>query len=114
MELSEFEIKRIEKLFGGFCDKRVPGYLRNRIRVEYRIRNAEVELFESRPLHDDPETWISTPIARFKKSPSSNKWILYQADRNTQWMRYLPCEPHRDIEALLQVVERDAIGSFWG
>jgi hypothetical protein len=112
--LSEFEIKRIEKLFGAFCDRRVPRHLRNRIRVEFRIRNSEVELFESRPLYNDPDTWVSTRVARFKKSTGSGTWILYWADRNAQWKRYVPCDPERDIETLLEIVEQDVIGSFWG
>lgn len=114
MELSEFEIRRIEKLFRGFCEKRVPAHLRDRIRVEFRIRGDEVELFESRPLYNDPQTWVSTRVARFKKSTGSGNWVLYWADRDAQWKRYLPCEPRRDIEALLQAVEQDAIGTFWG
>lgn len=114
MTLSEFEIKRIEKLFGHFCDRRVPEQLRGQIRVEFRIRDTDVELFESRPLYSDPSTWVSTRIARFHKSVSNGSWIVYWADRNAQWKQYEPCAPHRDIEALLQVVEEDAIGTFWG
>ncbi|MGE4542989.1 MAG: DUF3024 domain-containing protein [Pedobacter sp.] len=114
MTLSEFEIRRIEKLFKSFCDRRVPERLREQIRVEFRVRDDAVELFESRPLYNDPSTWVSTRIARFKKTSRNGSWIVYWADRNAQWKRYEPCVPHRDIEALLQVVEEDAIGTFWG
>ncbi len=114
MALSEFEIRRIEKLFHHFCERRVPEQFRDQIRVEFRIRNADVELFESRPLYNDPSTWVSTRIARFRKSVSNGNWILFWVDRNARWKRYEPCAPHRDIETLLHVVEDDVIGAFWG
>ncbi|WP_041531413.1 DUF3024 domain-containing protein [Syntrophotalea carbinolica] len=114
VELSEFEVKRIEKLFGDFCDKRVPGHWRDKIRVEFRVRGDSVELFESRPLHNDPDSWISTRIARFKKSARNGLWNLYCAGRDAQWQRYAASTPQRDIEALLRIVEQDTIGAFWG
>lgn len=114
MTFSEFEIRRIEKLFNNFCNRHVPEQLREQIRVEFRIRDADVELFESRSLYNDPSIWVSTRIALFRKSVSNGNWILFCADRNAQWKRYEPCVPHRDIETLLQVVEDDVIGAFWG
>lgn len=114
MELSEFEVKRIEKLFTTFCDKRVPGHWRDKIRAEFRVRGDCVELFESRPLYNDPDSWVSTRIARFKKNAGDGLWVLYCAGRDAQWQRYAACTPQRDIEALLQIVELDAIGAFWG
>ncbi len=114
MSLSEFEIKRVEKLFIAYCEKMVPGHLRNTIRLEYRIRHNEVTLFESRPHLQGSGEWISTRIACFRKDPQAENWQLFWADRNNQWQSYSPLPFHRDIEKLLQAVEKNESCVFWG
>jgi hypothetical protein len=114
VSLSEFELKRIEKIFPDFCDKRVPPELRSKIRIEYRVRGDEVTLFESRPVWDDPTKWISGKVARFKKDPKTETWHLYWADRNGRWIAYEPLPFHRDLEKLLAEVDDNRNGAFWG
>lgn len=38
MPLSEFEQKRIEKIFTDYCEKKVPSQYHNELRVEFEIR----------------------------------------------------------------------------
>lgn len=114
MALSEFEQKRIEKLFSDFARARVPAQLHDQIRIEFQIKGDEVRLFESRPHYQNRSTWFSTSIARFKKDPQTAAWQLYCADRNDKWHVYRDCPPNRDIEKLLAEVGRDRTGIFWG
>lgn len=114
MPLSEFEIKRVDKLFTAYCENRVPAYLRSQIRIEYRIRDNEVSLFESRAHLQGSGEWISTKVARFAKDAQDGTWHLFWADRNSQWRPYSPLPYHRDIEKLLQAVEKNETGAFWG
>lgn len=114
MALSEFEKKRVEKLLTAYCESRIPPELRDRIRIEYRIRGNEVSLFESRPPWRGGGEWISTKVARFKKDPKTETWQLFWADRNSRWRPYPPLPYHRDIEKLLQEVEKNETGAFWG
>jgi len=69
MSLSKFELKRIEKIFTEYCEKRVPIELRSQIRIEYRVRGDEVKLYGSSPVWDGPAKGISGKVARFKKAP---------------------------------------------
>lgn len=114
MILSEFEQKRIEKLFTDFGRGKVPACFQNQLRIEFRIKGAEVTLYESRPHYLDQSTWFSMAVARFKKDPKSEVWELYCADRNGKWHLYKPCPPNRDIEKLLAEVKNDPTGIFWG
>lgn len=114
MPISEFERERIEKLFGEYCQSKVPPHVRNQIRIEYKIRGSEVKLFECRPRYDDPSIWTEMPVARFKKDEKNNTWLLYCADRNGKWHLFEPNAENKDIEKLLAVVERDTTGIFWG
>jgi hypothetical protein len=114
MSLSEFEIKRVEKLFSAYCEGKVPAYLRDQIRIEFRIRGNEVSLFESRAHLQGGGEWISTKVAHFKKDPQNESWQLFWADRNSKWRPYSPLPSHRDIEKLLRAVEENETGAFWG
>jgi hypothetical protein len=82
MALSEFEKKRIEKIFTDYCENKVPPHVRDKLRVEFQIRGDEVKLFECRPRWRGEGDWISSKIARFKKDPKTETWLLYWADRN--------------------------------
>ncbi len=114
MPLSEFEQKRIDKLFSTFCQERVPAQYHDQIRIEFRIKGDEVTLFESRPHYQDQSTWFSTSIARFKKDSKTEAWQLFYADRNNKWHPYRDCPANRDIEKLLTEVKNDPTGIFWG
>ena len=114
MALSEFEQKRIAKLCSDFGNKKVPAPLRDRIRIDFRIKGNEVMLYESRPNYLEQTSWYSAPIAKFEKIPSTESWQLYFADRNHKWHKYPHCPPNRDIGKLLAEVEKDPNGIFWG
>ena len=114
MSLSEFEIKRIDKLFSEYCEQRVPPELHHQIKIEYRVRANEVTLFESRPVWDDHAKWISGKVARFQKDSETETWFLYWADRNGKWRAYQPLPSQRDIQKLLSEVEKNDNGAFWG
>lgn len=114
MALSEFEKKRVEKLLTAYCENKIPLHLRNQIRIEFTIRGNEVSLFERQPQLQGSSEWISMKVARFKKDPKTETWQLYWADRNSKWRLFPPLPYHRDIEKLLQEVEKNESGAFWG
>jgi hypothetical protein len=114
MGLSEFEKKRIEKIFADYCEEKIPLDIRNQVKIEFLIRGDEVSLFECRAPWKGEGEWISMKIARFKKDHKTETWQLYWADRNDRWKPYPPLPYHRDIEMLLAEVEENETGAFWG
>ena len=63
MALSEFEIKRIEKLVGKFIESRRPEpSLRNRIDISFKITDQSFKIFEIRPEWNNPVIKIESPI----------------------------------------------------
>jgi hypothetical protein len=114
MALSEFEKQRVERIFSAYCNSKVPHHVSDRFRVEFEIRGQEIKLFESRPDAMDKNRWVSHKVARFKKDSGSNQWHLYYADRNGRWRLFEPFPSETDIEKLLDEVEKDSSGSFWG
>ena len=114
MALSEFERKMIDELFSTYCENKVPPHLRHQIKIEFRIRENEVILVESRPHWQGRGEWLSMNVARFTKDGEAAAWNLYWADRNSIWRKYSPLPSHRSIEKLLQEVEKNETGAFWG
>jgi hypothetical protein len=112
--LSEFELKRVEKIFADYCEKKIPAYLQSKIRMEYQVREDEVTLFESRPVWDDHAMWISGKVARFSKDRETGGWFLYQAGHDGGWCQYEPLPFHRQIEKLLDEVDKNETGAFCG
>ena len=114
MAFSELEKKRIEKIFTDYCEKKVPPQYRNELRVEFQIRGNEVSLLECRAPWRGEGDWTRTKVARFKKDPKTETWLLFWADRNNKWREYSPLSFHARIEKLLDEVEKNENGAFWG
>lgn len=59
MPLTEFEIKKIEKIVSEYCEQKIPPHLKNDIRITFMIIKNEVWIYEKRPVWDNPseEDW---------------------------------------------------------
>ncbi len=57
---------------------------------------------------------MTSPIARFRREPQGKLWTLYWRDRNARWYIFHPVKPSQSIEILLQEVDRDVTGIFYG
>ena len=104
----------IDARLNRYCEERVPEHVRDQIRLLFKVRGLSVTLFESRPLWNDPTQWVDGKIAQFRYDLETGTWTLYCADRNGRWHRYDPQVPSKDFDDLLQEVERDPTGIFWG
>ena len=110
MALSEIEQHRVNKLFSQFCDQRIPLDIRNQIKLLYHIKGNKVFLIESRPYYDDPTKWTEMPIAHFEYTESSRTWSLFGYDRNSKRRPY----SKGNLEKLIQDLDKDHLGFFWG
>jgi len=114
MALTAFEKRRINNIFSKYCDEKIAPDLKAQLQIEYAIWGNEVKLFECRPYFLDKSEWTRTKIARFKKDLETNFWELYYADRNGKWHLCEPDAYNKDIEKLLNEVDQDTTGIFWG
>jgi len=114
MPLSDFEKRRITKLFTAYADKRVPKHIRHQLTIGFAIKRTAVTLFERRPAFRRPGEWTESSIARFRRQPSGKLWTLYWRDRHSRWHIFPPVKPSESLEDLLQAVDRDETGIFYG
>ena len=114
MVLPDNTRRRVESTLSLYCAARIPPPLRDEIKLGYRIRTRAVTLYQERRAMLDPERWIKLVVAQLRYNADLNHWKLYCADRNARWHRYDLAPPARSIEPLLDEIDQDPTGIFWG
>lgn len=110
MALPEIELHRVEKLLGAFCDQRIRPHVKHLVKLIYKISGNKVILIETRPYHFDPTKWTEMPIAQFEYNEVKGTWSLYGYGRHENRK---PCSKG-NLEKLIQDVDYDSTGIFWG
>ena len=104
-----------EKKISEFCKKKIPERARHQVRLSYKFRGNSVTIFEERaPWRADLKEWTSMAIAQMRYEEKTGKWTLYCADRNDKWHEYYDIEPTKNIGDLLNEIDEDPTGIFWG
>ena len=115
MALSEFELKRCERLLVAFVEsRRPPAHLRSQLDIGFRITGHSMEIFEIRPQWDQPEITREHPVAKVKYVRTSSSWRLFWLRGDLKWHRYDPAPELRTLEEALRVIGEDEYGCFWG
>lgn len=114
MALPELVRQFADAKLKAFCTKRMPPHARTEIRLYHQVRGNNVTLIEARPLFRAQAEWSELKIAQFRFNPKPNTWTLYCADRNGRWHLYFDAEPSERLEELLEEVDADPTGIFWG
>ena len=114
MALSELEQANLEKRLSAYCEGRVPAHVRDKVRLGFRIRGNEIVLFEERPAFQKPHNWQELPVAKFRYIATQRIWRLYCQHRDLRWHEYQARPTARSFDALLEEVDADPTGIFWG
>ena len=104
----------VDKKLSAYCQKKFPVDIRDQLRLIYKFRGNTVTLFESRPAFAKPDLWVEIPVAQFRYDHDKNIWSLYCADRNSKWHPDTVIEPEKDFNRLLDEIDRDPTGTYWG
>ena len=114
MPLPEFTQKLVKTRLSKYCENRIPVTIRNKVRLAFKIRGNKVTLCETRPYFMDPSVWTESPVAQFRFDEKTKKWDLYCCDRNSKWHPYIDIDSTANFDDLLEEVDRDPTGIFWG
>lgn len=114
MAFAEIELARIEKAVGGFCRRRVPPEVLDKLRLEYSVDRHDIEIYEVRPHWRNPGEEMQTPVAKIKFVRSANEWRLYWMRQDLKWHLYEPFGASRSLEELVDVVDKDELCCFFG
>lgn len=115
MSLSEFEIKKIEKAVVKFMEKRRPApHIREQLDLGFRIKDQSIELFEIRPVWNNPKEKMELPFAKATYVKTQKTWKISWQRQDLKWHSYTP-KPHlKTIEEFLDVVDTDSHACFFG
>ena len=114
MALTQVQAAQVEKLFAPYCEKRVPPAMRSKVRAGYRVDGNAIILFEERPEFHAPHDWNETPVAKFAYVGARREWRLYCQHRDLRWHSYEALPASSSLAALLNEVDEDPTGIFWG
>ncbi len=116
MALSEQERSLAETALSRFCKGKNTAGSEDKIKLTWKFRGNSVTLFECRPPWRGKRTdpWTEMPIAQFRYDDKTKTWTLYCANRNDRWFDYMDCVPAKSIQTLLEEVDEDPTGIFWG
>jgi hypothetical protein len=115
MEFSELEKHRIEKAVDSFLLKRrPPPDLRKQLDLGFRIVGTCLELFEVRPVWNDPSQFRESPVAKATFVQTRGVWRVFWHRADMKWHNYQPCPVVRSLEEFLSLVGRDENHCFWG
>ena len=114
MAFNEFEIDQIQKIVGSFCERRVPGHVKDKIRLGYSIANDEVVIEEARPWQDESSEWTEMEIAKLRYIRKRDEWQLYWKRASGKWWPYEAHSDSRTLAAMITEIDLDPDGCFFG
>jgi hypothetical protein len=115
MALSEFELKKCEKLVSEFVNKRRPPvHIRNELDLGFRVKGQCIEIFEIRPMWRDPDKMIEEMVAKATWVNTQKSWMVYWQKADLKWHRYDPNPEVVSLEEFLEIVDRDEHACFFG
>lgn len=99
----------------AWADSKVPEHLRDEIRMEVDVGGRTLTIYECRPSwHPDMTEWTRTSVARLRYTKYLREWSLYWPDRNGEFHEYDLAEPSEEVKELLEEIDADPTGIFWG
>ncbi len=113
MPIPEMELKRAERSLSAFCE-RVPPEIRHQLSYHWTISRNQITLLEKRPHLFHPDEFTNMEVARFQYRVTRGTWTLKWADRNGRFHIYEGFEDRKQFRTLLQEVEKDPTGIFFG
>jgi hypothetical protein len=114
MSFSDIDIQRIKNEVGGLCKRKTPVHLKDKLRFDYAIEKQNVIIYEIRPVWNNPAEFTSLPIAKLTYVAIRKIWKLYWKRASGKWVRYETETSAKDLRALVQAIEEDIYGCFFG
>jgi hypothetical protein len=113
--LSEFEVRRCEKVAAEFIERRrPPPHLRHAVDLGFSMKGQSVEIFELRPPRDDESRKMERPLAKATFEKKTRTWKVYWQRADLKWHAY-DARPRVDtLEEFFALLDEDPHACFFG
>jgi hypothetical protein len=88
--------------------------IRKQLDYGYNHKNKTFELFEIRPVWNNPNEVNQSPFAKIKYDSAKSIWKLYWMRASLKWNLYEPFSSSPKLQELLLIIKEDAYGCFFG
>ena len=116
MAFSEFEKKRFEQITNRYIERRrPPPHIRPELDLGFRVTGQSIEIFEIRPVwRGDPKEKIEICIAKATYVKTHKIWKIYWQRVDLKWHRYDSGLSVANLEEVLEIIDQDEYGCFYG
>ncbi|SFA84509.1 Protein of unknown function [Amycolatopsis marina] len=106
----EFALRQVER----WCAQKVPERMRDEIRVECKRRGRSLTIVERRaPSPLLGSDWTEQKVAQLRLG-EDDVWSVMWADRNGRWRSYPEAPRAAQPVPLLEEIDSNPHGVFWG
>jgi Protein of unknown function (DUF3024) len=115
MPIPEIQIRAALAKAGALIEKRRPKpEIRHLVDMKAELKKQELVLYEVRPRYDDGSKTHANPVAKAKWIDAQGRWRLYWMRADLKWHLYEPGQHLEDISSIIDEIDRDPFGCFWG
>ena len=88
--------------------------IRKQLDFGYSYNNQVFELFETRPVWNNTKEIQNVSFAKIRYYKSKQLWHLYWPRANGKWELYEPFPTSSHLAKIIEVIEADSNGCFYG
>jgi hypothetical protein len=88
--------------------------IRKKLDCGYSYDGKIIEIFEIRPEWDNPKEIQHFPFVKIRYYKSKNVWKLYWMRGNLKWELYEPFPNSSHLNKILEIIQEDKYGCFYG
>jgi len=114
MPFTTIEYHNYETLLIEYISGKVPPEAQHQVKLNFKIKNLSVIVFEERVDWQDKTKWYDLPIAKTTFGKASKKWKVYWQKSDLKWHPYEPKKQVSSLGEFLDLLENDKTGRFWG
>ncbi|MET4084088.1 hypothetical protein ABIB40_004062 [Pedobacter sp. UYP30] len=105
-----------EAIIKKYADSKRPDDLEMRAKLDfgYSYDGQVAIFFEIRPVYLMPDKIIHPMIAKIRFYKSKEEWNLYWMRASGKWELYEPFPKSKNLEKLIEIIDKDNHGCFFG
>jgi hypothetical protein len=113
MALSELELAGVHRTMAIYIARRRPRpEIRDRLDIGYSVENQSIILHEDRRSYDGSR--LIAPVAKVTWIKAQSTWKVFWMRADLRWHRYEPLVTTRTLDNVLDEIDADPYGCFWG